>query len=291
MQYMLIRKADDKTEKGTLPSEHVYKAMLDYNERMIHAGVFVSGAGLKPTREGCRVQFRDGHPTVTQGPFTPLTDQVAGYSILDADSLEDAIEWAKQWPREDGDGNAILELRPYYQAEGLVSLPLKGQYQRQLDLPTEVNVHLSFPGSCREAMTFYQEVTGGFLETMITFAETPAAAEVPAELSDRIIHASLNIRGRRLMGADMADDCHQAMQGSCIHLEFDTHERAAHVFDQLQDGGQIIMPFAETFWARRFGMTTDRFGTHWMIGYGTGQCPQDVDSSAITHGHPQRHPQ
>ena len=280
MQYMLIRKADADTEKGVLPSENVYKAMLDFNERMIQAGVFVSGGGLKPTQEGCRIQFQDGHPSVTRGPFTPVTDQLAGYSVLEVSSLEEAIEWARQWPREDGDGNASLELRPYYQDEGLVSLSLKEQYQRQLGLPVEVNVHLSFPGNCREAMTFYQEVTGGALEAMIPFAETPAAAEVPAEMGDRIIHASLNIRGRRIMGADMAGNCHQAMQGSCIHLEFDTLERAAQVFDRLQDGGQIIMPFAETFWARRFGMTTDRFGTHWMIGYGTGQCPQDAASNA-----------
>lgn len=279
MQYMLMRKADNDTETGTLPSERVFKAMLDYNERMLRAGVFVFGTGLKPTREGCRIQFHQGEATVIQGPFTPVTDQLAGYSVLEVDSLEEALEWARQWPPEDCDGNVTLELRPYYQAEDLVSLPENEQYQRQLGLPVEVNVHLSFPGNCREAMTFYQEVTGGHLEAMIPFAETPAAADVPEEMGDRIIHASLNLRGRRIMGADMADNCHQAMQGSCIHLEFDTLERAAEVFDRLQSGGQVIMPFAETFWARRFGMTVDRFGTHWMIGYGTGQCPQDSNAN------------
>lgn len=275
MQYMLIRKADEATESGALPSDQVFEAMLNYNERMIQAGVFVLGNGLRPTREGCRIEFRNGSATVVRGPFTPVTEQLAGYSVLEVDSLEEAIEWARQWPCEDGDGNTTLELRRYFVADDFTPGTLKAEHQRQLNLPVEVNIHLSFAGNCREAMTFYQEVTGGVLEAMITFAETPAASEVPPEMADRIIHASLNIRGRRLMGADMTGDCHQAMQGSCVHLEFDTLERAAQVFDQLQQGGQVIMPFEETFWARRFGMTIDRFGTHWMIGYGTGQCPSE----------------
>ncbi|MCO5787336.1 hypothetical protein DHB74_13300 [Pseudomonas sp. G11-1] len=281
MKFMLMRKADEDTEKGSLPSDQVYRAMLDYNERMIQAGVFLFGNGVRPTSEGCRIAFRNGEATVTRGPFTPVSDQLAGYSVLEVDSLEEAIDWAKQWPREDSNGNVTLELRRYFELSDFEPGALKDEHQRHTRLPIELNIHLSFPGNCREAMTFYQQVTGGVLEAMIPYGETPAATEVPAELADRIIHASLNIRGRRLMGADMAGDCHQAMQGSCVHLEFDTLERAAEVFDQLQQGGQIIMPFEETFWAKRFGMTTDRFGTHWMIGYGTGQCPQNANTEEV----------
>lgn len=288
MQYMLIRKADSDTENGVLPPETVYRAMLDYNERMIQAGVFLFGNGLRPTGEDCRIEFSNGEATVVRGPFTPTNDQLAGYSVLEVSSLEEAIGWAKQWPREDSDGNVTLELRRYFELEDFAPSELRNRHQRQVQLPVEMNIHLSFPGNCREAMTFYQEVTGGTLEAIITFAETPAATEVPAELGDRIIHASLNIRGRRLMGADMAGDSHQAMQGTCVHLEFDTLERAAQVFDRLQDGGRIIMPFEETFWAQRFGMTTDRFGTHWMIGYGTGKCPQDATLNAPTSTHSQQ---
>lgn len=145
--------------------------------------------------------------------------------------------------------------------------------QQDVPLPQEMNVHVSFPGNCREAMTFYEQITGGHLEAMITFGETPAAEETPPEWHDWIIHASLNIRGRRLMGADMAGDCHQPVQGASVHLEYDSLEQAGRVFDQLRQGGQVIMPFQETFWAHRFGMTTDRFGIHWMISCGTGLCP------------------
>lgn len=282
MKFILMRKADPDTEQGILPTDDLLKAMLDYNQRMIQAGVFIDGDGLRPTREGCRIVFRNGEAEVIHGPFTPVHDQLAGYSVLEVNSLEEAIDWARQWPAEDSSGNAILELRRYYELADFDQSSLTENFRQQAGLPVEVNIHLSFPGNCREAMTFYQQVTGGTLEAMITYGETPAADEVPAELADRIVHASLNMRGRRLMGADMAGNCHQPMQGSCVHLEFDTLERAADVFGQLQQGGQITMPFAETFWATRFGMLTDRFGTSWMIGFGTGSktlCnPQEEDT-------------
>lgn len=274
MKFMLIRKADEETEQGTLPSAELLQAMLDYNQRMTEAGVFLTGDGVRPTSEGCRIVFRNGEASVIRGPFTPVSDQLAGYSILEVDSLDQAITWARQWPSQDSNGNATLELRRYFEPSDFVLDQVQDQYQRLLQLPVEMNIHLSFPGTCREAMTFYQTVTGGVLEALIPYGDTPAAQEVPAEMADRIIHASLNIRGRRLMGADMACEGHQAMQGSCVHLEFDSLERAAEVFEQLQQDGQTMMPFAETFWAKGFGMTTDRFGTHWMIGYGTGQTQQ-----------------
>ena len=89
MRYMLMRKADTDTENAVLPTEEILQAMADYNERMLHAGVFVDGNGLRPTREGCRIQFRNGEPTVVRGPFEHTDELLAGYSVLEADSLED----------------------------------------------------------------------------------------------------------------------------------------------------------------------------------------------------------
>jgi uncharacterized glyoxalase superfamily protein PhnB len=91
-------------------------------------------------------------------------------------------------------------------------------------------------------------------------------------MHDKIVHSSLNLRGSRLMGADMAGDCYQPPQGAQIHLEYDDPEQAERVFNALSDGGSIIMPFAETFWAFRFGMTTDRFGVQWMISNQIEHC-------------------
>ncbi|WP_416140428.1 YciI family protein [Halomonas sp. HK25] len=278
MRYMLMRKADARTESDPQPDEGVLAAMADYNERMLRAGVMVSGDGLRPSREGCRLMFRDGEPRVVSGPFEPSAELLAGYSVLAVDSLEEAIRWARQWPPEDGD--VTLELRRYYTFEDFAPSAGLAQHRVQARQPDELNVHLTFPGTCREAMTCYAEVTGGHLEALIPYAQTPAAEEVPADWHDRIIHASLNLRGRRLMGADMQGECYQAPQGARVHLEYTDEAQAAEVFRRLAEGGEITMPYAETFWARRFGMLTDRFGVPWMIACQTDTCPQQETGGA-----------
>ncbi|WP_163576466.1 YciI family protein [Halomonas faecis] len=277
MRYMLMRKADEATEAGELPSQEVLEAMADYNRRLDEAGLFVTGDGLRPSREGCRIERRGGELLVTDGPFVETKELLAGYTVLEADSLETAIEWARQWPREDGD--VTLELRRYFSLEDFEPGHGLDKHLDQARLPSELNVHLCFPGNCREAMAFYAEVTGGRLEALVTYGETPAARDTPSELHDRIIHASLNVRGRRLMGADMAGDCYQAPQGAQVHLEYEALEQAEAVFQRLAEGGQVTMPFDATFWARGFGMATDRFGVHWMIGCQTGRCPMNDEES------------
>jgi uncharacterized glyoxalase superfamily protein PhnB len=238
--------------------------------------VFVGGDGLRPSREGCRITFEDGEPVVTDGPFAETKELLAGYTVLEVASLEEAIAWAKQWPREDG--NPTLELRRYFALEDFAPGAGVEHHRAHGRLPAEMNVHLAFPGNCREAMAFYADITGGHIEAMITFGETPAAADTPDHWHDRIIHASLNLRGRRLMGADMEGECYQAPQGTAVHLEYQEVEQAEQLFALLADGGKVTMPIGQTFWAQRFGMVTDRFGVPWMISCGTGRCADNTES-------------
>ncbi|SEO82812.1 YciI family protein [Aquisalimonas asiatica] len=284
MRYMLIRKADHHTEDGVMPSEALLKDMADYNERLLHAGVLEGGDGLRPSRDGYRIQFRDGEPTVTDGPFTESRELIAGYTILDVDSPREALDWAMRWPRSDGDGNVTLELRRFFAMEDFDPGPATDQHRALGDqltrLPTAMNVHVVFPGNCREAMTFYADVTGGSVEAMLTFGETPAAADTPADWHDRIIHASVNLRGRRIMGADMAGDCYTKPQGARIHLEFADPARGEAVFNRLADGGSIVMPWEQTFWAHRFGMVDDRFGIGWMISCEIDHCTDNTGRDA-----------
>lgn len=273
MRYMLMRKADADTERGVLPSQELLQAMGDYNERLIRAGVFVTGDGLRPSREGCRLEFRGGEPRVIQGPFPATEELLAGYSVLEVESLEEAIEWARGWPREDGEGNVTLELRRYCTMEDFDPGPGLERHVDQQRLPRALQVHLTFPGTCREAMAFYAEVTGGHLEAVLTYGETPAAEQTPPDWHDRVIHASLNIRGHRLMGADMLGDCYRAPQGAQVFLDYAEVDQAEAVFRRLAEGGQVLMPFEATFWAQGFGMATDRFGVHWMVATPSDQCP------------------
>ena len=117
MRFIIIRKADPQTEASAKPSKALVDAMMAYNEEMIRAGVMLGGDGLKPSIRGARIKFSRGKPNVTDGPFAEAKELVAGYTIIQVASREEALAWATKWPAEDGDGEVELELRELYEAD------------------------------------------------------------------------------------------------------------------------------------------------------------------------------
>ena len=117
MRFMIIRKADPQTEAWAKPSKALVDAMMAYNEKMIRAGVMLGGDGLKPSARGARIKFSKGKPKVTDGPFAEAKELVAGYTIIQVASRDEALAWVKRWPVEDGDGEVELELRELYEAD------------------------------------------------------------------------------------------------------------------------------------------------------------------------------
>ncbi|WP_127595534.1 VOC family protein [Nitratireductor alexandrii] len=126
--------------------------------------------------------------------------------------------------------------------------------------------YLSFDGRCREAFEFYAKVLDGRIEAMLTHAETPAGSEVSAAWQDKILNAHLVTEAGELMGADTPPEFGPAeQQGVSISIQLEDEARAEKIFDAFADGGTVTMPFAPTFWAKKFGMVKDRYGTAWMI--------------------------
>jgi hypothetical protein len=117
MRFMMIRKADARTEAGEMPSEALLAAMAQYNEELVNAGIMRAGDGLQPSAKGARVRFSRGKPTVIDGPFTEAKELIAGFSIIEVASREEAIAWATRWPPIDGDGEVELEIRQLYELE------------------------------------------------------------------------------------------------------------------------------------------------------------------------------
>jgi len=115
MRFMIIRKADKNTEAGALPSRELLAAMLRYNEELAKAGVLLQGEGLSPTSQAVRVMFSGGKPTIIGGPFTDAKELIAGFTMIQVRSRDEAVEWVKRWPREDGD--VELEIRQVLEAE------------------------------------------------------------------------------------------------------------------------------------------------------------------------------
>jgi hypothetical protein len=125
MRVMILRKADAETESeaDAAPSEELIRAMGAYVEELTRAGVMISGDGLKPSSQGARVKFSRGRPKVTDGPFAETKELIAGVSIFEVTSLEEAVEWIKKWPQIDGNGEVEIEIRPMYEVEELGDSP------------------------------------------------------------------------------------------------------------------------------------------------------------------------
>ncbi|MEO8202194.1 MAG: YciI family protein [Gemmatimonadota bacterium] len=117
MRFMIIRMADKSTEAGVLPNQELLAAMGQYMEDMSNAGILLAGEGLQPSSKGARVKFSHGRPTVMDGPFAEAKELIAGFSMIQVKSKEEAIEWVKRWPVLDGDGAVEIEIRQVFEAE------------------------------------------------------------------------------------------------------------------------------------------------------------------------------
>ena len=118
MRFMMIVKATKDSEKGVMPSEKLINEMQKYHEELQKAGVLLDGSGLKPSRHGWRVKYAGGKRTVVDGPFAEAKELVAGYTLIQVKSREEAMEWARRFPNPSIDGGeAELEVRPLYELE------------------------------------------------------------------------------------------------------------------------------------------------------------------------------
>jgi hypothetical protein len=101
-----------------MPSEELIAAMGKYNEELMKAGVLLDLSGLQPTSRGARVKFSDGKATVIDGPFPETKELIAGYWIIKANSLEEAVRWAKRVPSPPGEHQeGEIEIRPLFELE------------------------------------------------------------------------------------------------------------------------------------------------------------------------------
>jgi PhnB protein len=128
-----------------------------------------------------------------------------------------------------------------------------------------LNPYLFFEGNCEEAFKFYEKLLGGKIVAMMPHEGTPAETSVPPEWRKKIIHACMNVAGTMLMASDAPPPHSQKPQGFYVNIGVTTAEEAERIFKALEQGGKVTMAMAETFWAVRFGMVVDRFGTPWMV--------------------------
>lgn len=129
----------------------------------------------------------------------------------------------------------------------------------------QLSTYLTFSGQCRDAFTFYEKCLGGKIQMMMTYGESPMGDKVTPESRNHVMHVTMVVGDGVLMGSDAPPDRYQKPQGFMVQIGIDDPAEAERLFQALSENGTITMPFQQTFWAARFGMLVDRFGTPWMI--------------------------
>ena len=129
----------------------------------------------------------------------------------------------------------------------------------------KLHAYLNFGGNCKEAFEFYEKHLGGKIQMMLTHNDQPGLNEVPADWKSKILYASMSLAQTEIMGNDVPGDRFQPMRSAYLSLTVDSIAEAERVHGVLAQGGDIFMPMQETFFAYRFSMLRDQFGTSWMI--------------------------
>jgi hypothetical protein len=116
MRFMVLVKANQDSEAGVMPSQELLTEMGRYNEELVKAGVMLAGEGLHPSSKGARVKFSGAERTVVDGPFAETKELVAGFWLIQAKSLDEAIEWVKRVPNP-MEGESEIEIRQVFEAD------------------------------------------------------------------------------------------------------------------------------------------------------------------------------
>ncbi len=118
MRFMIVVKATKDTEAGKVGEEKIFAAMATYHEELVKAGVLLDASGLQPTSKGWRIRYSGQKRTVIDGPFTEAKELIAGYTLIQVKSREEALEWTIRFPNPVGEGQpAEIEVRQLYELE------------------------------------------------------------------------------------------------------------------------------------------------------------------------------
>ena len=127
----------------------------------------------------------------------------------------------------------------------------------------QLHTYLNYGGNCEQAFRFYEQHLGGKIIALMRHGEQPVATDLPPEWNGKVLHARMDLGGTELLGADIPG--YQPMRSAYLSLTVNSDEEAERIYGLLSDGGQLFMPMQETFFASRFAMLRDQFGTSWML--------------------------
>ncbi|HJV94989.1 MAG TPA: YciI family protein [Albitalea sp.] len=139
MRFMIMVRATPTTEAGEFPadSDKVFAAMAEYHEQLVKAGVLLDASGLQPSAKGWRIRYEGGKRTVVDGPFAETKELIAGYTLIQVRSRDEALEWARRFPAPMGAQGGEIEVRQLYELDDFAERVEPSSLERFRDLETQ----------------------------------------------------------------------------------------------------------------------------------------------------------
>lgn len=134
MRFMILVKATEESEAGEMPEEELIAEMATYHEELAAAGKLLDGSGLHPSSKGFRVRYSGGEQTVVDGPFAETKELLAGYTLIQVESREEALEWARRFPNPAGRGReAEIEVRQLFELDDFEEGPAIERHRKLME--------------------------------------------------------------------------------------------------------------------------------------------------------------
>ncbi len=269
MRFMIIVKATKDSEAGKMPEEALIAEMAKYHEELAAAGVLRDASGLQASAKGWRIQYSGKERTFVDGPFAEAKELIAGYTIIEVNSREEAVQWTRRFPNPAINGKQgeievrqIFELEDFGPSEGIERFRKIGVGNTiQAVQPVPCGMHTVTPhlvcAGAAEAIEFYKKAFNA-----------EEVMRVPAP-NGKLVHAQIRIGDSTLMLVDEFAEWEafgpKTLKGSpvTIHLYVEAADR--FFARAVEAGAKILMPLEDTFWGDRYGVLVDPFGHHWSV--------------------------
>lgn len=276
MRFMIMVKATQDSEAGVMPTDALISEMADYHQQLNDAGALVDASGLHPSAKGWRIQYAGKESTFVDGLFAETKELVAGYTIIQVNSRDEAIAWTKRFPNPSIDGReGEIEVRPLFELEDFE--PSEGiERFRQMESQRSGGKTTTGPqpaNHCPEGMhTVTPHLVCAGAAEAIEFYKKAFDAQELARLpgpDDKIVHAMIRIGDSMVMLVDefpeMGSFGPGSLKGSPVTIHLYVENVDAFVARAVEAGARITMPVEDMFWGDRYGQLEDPFGHHWSV--------------------------
>lgn len=268
MRFMIIVKATQDSEAGVMPDEKLLSTMQQFHEGLMKSGTLVDASGLKPSATGWRVKYDGDQRSVVDGPFAETKELIAGYTIIQAKSREEALELSRRFPNPSIDGKAgEIEVRQFFELEDFapgeaidrfreMDAALKTQVKKIPEGMRTVTPHLVCAGAA-DAIEFYKKAFNA-----IEVGRMPGP-------QGKLIHAMIRIGDSSVMLVDEFPEWGsfgpKALKGTPVTTHLYVDDVDACVARAVAAGAKITMPVEDMFWGDRYGKLEDPFGHSWSV--------------------------